>query len=138
MSKKRYSCTKRVCLNGRSAKPAVSDAISDPTWTSIMPDLRLNDFVNIPCEVRRGPFPTDHLVSIRVEGQEWSAYVRSDFIFERKGDKGYLLGRVSDISDEGTTVLLPSAFFTTQEGRPFANTRWVGAVLKLLRSSPPA
>lgn len=78
-----------------------------------MTQLKPGLVIGIPCEVLKGPFAGEHMISVEtVDG--WISGFVMDENLKIEGDKAYVRAEVRRlISDEVMEVLLAGSFFTT-------------------------
>src|SRR3989442_1160074 len=100
--------------------------------------------VLVPCEVQPGPFPTERLVTVRVEMREIAGFVKTDFLvgptprapLPRSGP-AFVVARIEEATPDNITVTLPGSFFTTAAGRTAVSPSWANEHLQPPRDLHP-
>jgi hypothetical protein len=70
-------------------------------------------YVLIPCQVARGAFPGESLVTVDTVDGPVSGFVRTEDIVHNEDGENCLIGLVKDIKDDILVVYLKGSFFTT-------------------------
>jgi hypothetical protein len=69
--------------------------------------------VKSPCEVQRGAFPTELLVTFETADGPISGFVRSEDVQRVDGHNGLISATVTEVSSDTITVIVKGSFFTT-------------------------
>jgi hypothetical protein len=88
-----------------------------------MAQFRRGQRVNIPCNVQKGAFPDEVLMTIETDKGIVSGFLESSFVFERAG-RHYVQGVVVEASPEAVQVRVPGSFFTTAAGLTTVSSGW--------------
>ena len=86
--------------------------------------------VRIPCEVQRGAFPTELLVTFETAEGPVSGFVPSENVERSKGHEGFIRGIVKNVSSDTVTVEVHGSFFTTT-GIAYLKREWANTNLQL-------
>lgn len=78
-----------------------------------MHEFRAGELVLIPCDIQRGAFPDEFLITLDSETGIISGFVRVDDVFDIKEETGYIKGMVREVTDTIITVWVRGSFFTT-------------------------
>lgn len=95
-----------------------------------MTSLAVGQTVQVPCEVQRGAFPTEMLVTVETSEGPISGFVRAENVVGVKGHDGFIVATVRDISSDIVTVVLSGSFFTTT-GIAYLNRDWANSHLQM-------
>lgn len=85
--------------------------------------------IRIRCEVQRGAFPTELLVTFETAKGPISGFVRSESVEQVEGQEGYIRATVKDVSRDTITVVVHGSFFTTT-GLAYLNRDWANLHVK--------
>ena len=88
-----------------------------------MTKFRRGQIVNIPCNVQKGAFPDEVLVTIDTDAGVVSGFLRSSLIVDHKGQH-YVQGVVVEASEDSLQVRVPGSFFTTAAGLTTVSSVW--------------
>ena len=94
-----------------------------------MQKFAVGQTVRIPCEVQRGAFPTEKLVTLETAEGPISGFVRAENVVGIKGHDGFIEATVEAISSDTVTVFLRGSFFTTT-GLAYLNRDWADSNLQ--------
>lgn len=95
-----------------------------------MPKFTPGELVRIPCEVQRGAFPTEWLVTFETAEGPVSGFVQSDYVERAEGHEGFIRGVVREVSADTVTVEVHGSFFTTT-GLAYLRRDWANSNLQL-------
>ena len=96
-----------------------------------MTRLERGEEVRIPCDVKQGAFPDEHLITIDTISGPVSGFVTSDKILRLEGETGYIQGVVQDVTEDTVIVWMRGSFFTTT-GLAYLSREWAGLHLEPL------
>lgn len=85
--------------------------------------FNVGDVVEIPCSVGPGAFSGERLITIELDGNPLSGFVQANYVRE-SGDRGIILGRIKDVTDQTVTIQLPGSYFTTAVGMASVSSVW--------------
>ncbi len=85
--------------------------------------------VRIRCEVQRGAFPTEWLVTFETVKGPVSGFVRSENVEQVEGQEGYVRATVKEVSSDTITVVVHGSFFTTT-GLAYLKSDWARSHVK--------
>lgn len=88
--------------------------------------FRAGQAVMIPCSTGPGAFQGESLVTIEVEGERVTGFVKREFLL---GDA--VLGTIVEVGPDSVTVKVPGSFFTRASGRTTMPSDWASAHLQL-------
>ncbi len=88
-----------------------------------MAQFRRGQRVNIPCNVQKGAFPDEVLVTIETDKGIVSGFLKNSFVFKRAG-RHYVQGVVVEASTDSVQVRVPGSFFTTAAGLTTVSSGW--------------
>ena len=88
-----------------------------------MAQFRRGQRVNIPCNVQKGAFPDEVLVTIETDKGTVSGFLKSSFVVHQKG-RNYVQGVVVEASADAVKVRIPGSFFTTAAGLTTVSSGW--------------
>ena len=94
-----------------------------------MKKFSVGQTVRIPCDVQRGAFPTEMLVTLETAEGPISGFVRAENVVGIKGHDGFIHATVTDISSDTVTVILRGSFFTTT-GLAYLKRDWANSHLQ--------
>lgn len=94
-----------------------------------MPDFAPGQLIRIRCEVQKGAFPTEMMVTFDTVDGPISGFVRSENVEQIEGDEGYIRGVVKEVSGEILTVMVYGSFFTTN-GLAYLKQDWARSHVK--------
>ncbi|MBI2177762.1 MAG: hypothetical protein HYU38_05400 [Candidatus Tectomicrobia bacterium] len=69
--------------------------------------------VEVRCRIHEGAFPTEYLVTIEATPEPVSGFVKRDDVKKEGEGTGYLLGKITEVSEDKISVLIRGSFFTT-------------------------
>lgn len=78
-----------------------------------MSEFSVGQQVKIQCEVQRGAFPTELLVTFEAAEGPISGFVRSEDVQRLDGHKGLISATITAVSSDTITVIVKGSFFTT-------------------------
>jgi hypothetical protein len=79
--------------------------------------------VKIRCEVQRGAFPTELLVTFETREGPISGFVRSEDVQRIERHEGLISATITEISSDSITVIVKGSFFTTN-GLAYLKRDW--------------
>ena len=79
--------------------------------------------IRIRCEVQRGAFPTESLVTFETVEGPISGFVRSERVERTEGHEGYIHATVKEVTKDTLTVVVEGSFFTTT-GLAYLSRDW--------------
>jgi hypothetical protein len=82
--------------------------------------------VKIPCEVQRGAFPTELLVTFETVDGPTSGFVRSEDVQRVDGHHGLISAIIKETSSDTITVIVKGSFFTTT-GLAYLKRDWANS-----------
>jgi hypothetical protein len=85
--------------------------------------------IRILCEVQRGAFPTELLVTFDTAEGPISGFVRSENVERIEGHEGYIRGTVKEVEGDTITVMVEGSFFTTN-GLAYLKSDWANSHVK--------
>lgn len=85
--------------------------------------------IRIRCEVQRGAFPTEALVTFETAEGPVSGFVRSNSVERTEGHEGYIRAIVKEVPRDTITVMVQGSFFTTT-GLAYLNRDWAKSHVK--------
>jgi uncharacterized membrane protein len=88
-----------------------------------MAQFRRGQIVNIPCDVQKGAFPDEVLVTMHTDKGVVSGFLKSSLIVHHRG-RDYVRGVVIEASAETVQVRVPGSFFTTAAGLTTVSSGW--------------
>ena len=88
-----------------------------------MAQFRRGQIVNIPCNVQKGAFPDEVLVTIHADTSVLSGFLKSSLVVRDKW-QDYVRGVVVEASAESVQVRVPGSFFTTAAGLTTVSSNW--------------
>lgn len=88
-----------------------------------MPQFRVGERIRIRCEVQKGAFPTESLVTFETSEGPISGFVRSDILEDADEGEGFLPATVLAVSQDTLTVKVEGSFFTTT-GLAYLDRDW--------------
>lgn len=88
-----------------------------------MAQFQRGQIVNIPCNVQKGAFPHEVLVTIHSDRGVVSGFVDGSSVIRQKG-RDYVQGVVIEASGDSVQVRLPGSFFTTAAGLTTVSSGW--------------
>jgi len=89
-----------------------------------MPSFAPGQAVRIRCEVQRGAFPTEVLVTFETAEGPLSGFVRRENVERAEGQhEGYIRATIQEVSGDTITVVVSGSFFTTT-GLAYLNREW--------------
>ena len=93
-----------------------------------MTRLKERQVIGIPCDVSRGAFPDERLITMETISGPISGFVRQDAIIEVQG-KTYVSGVIIDISEDSIAVRVRGSFFTTT-GLAYLSKEWAASNIR--------
>ncbi|MGH8614449.1 MAG: hypothetical protein ACREYF_21115 [Gammaproteobacteria bacterium] len=90
-----------------------------------MSNFTIGQTVKIPCEVQRGAFPTELLVTFDTAEGPVSGFVRKEGV-EGEGHEGFIRATVTAVSSDTLTVMVQGSFFTTT-GLAYLRRDWANS-----------
>ena len=94
-----------------------------------MTSFAVGQSVKIPCEVQRGAFPHEVLVTFTTAQGPISGFVRSDTIVGRHDHQGFIPAIIQAVSQDTITAVVKGSFFTTT-GLIYLKRDWADANLQ--------
>lgn len=91
-----------------------------------MPSFKPGQTIQILCEVQRGAFPTELLVTFETAEGPVSGFVRADSVKRSNDREGYITAEVKEVSADTLTVVVHGSFFTTT-GLAYLNRDWANS-----------
>jgi|SRR3990172_3225367 len=88
-----------------------------------MAQFRRGQRVNIPCNVQKGPFPDEVLVTFETDTGMVSGFLKSSSLVHQN-ERDYLQGMVVKTSADSVQVRVPGSFFTTAAGLMTYSSGW--------------
>jgi hypothetical protein len=88
-----------------------------------MAQFRRGQIVNIPCDVQKGAFPDEVLVTMHTDSGVISGFLKSSLVVRRNGHD-YVQGIVVEASADAVKVRVPGSFFTTAAGLTTVSSGW--------------
>ena len=88
-----------------------------------MAQFRRRQIVNIPCDVQKGAFPDEVLVTMHTDNGIISGFLKSSLIIHHNG-QDYVQGVVIEASADSVQVRVPGSFFTTAAGLTTVSSGW--------------
>ncbi|MEX2199879.1 MAG: hypothetical protein WD711_00675 [Dongiaceae bacterium] len=85
--------------------------------------------IRIHCEIQRGAFPTEALVTFETVEGPVSGFVRNEDVERVAGHDGYLLATIKEVTKDFLAVMVRGSFFTTT-GLAYLNHDWATANVK--------
>ena len=97
-----------------------------------MTTFKVGQYVNVPCNIYPGAFPSEYLVILEAQDGEYSGFVQVEHVTPSPTDKtqGSIQGIVRAIEDDGITVQLPGQYFTTAMGLTTFPASWVNESIR--------
>ena len=91
-----------------------------------MTTFKVGQYVNVPCNIYPGAFPSEYLVILEAQDGEYSGFVQVEHVTRSPTDKsqGSIKGIVRAIEGGRITVQLPGSFFTTAMGLTTFPASW--------------
>lgn len=87
----------------------------------MMATFQVGQYVDIPCDLHKGAFPGEYLVTLDTQDGPSSGFVQARHVNK---PKGYIRGIVRKIDGDTITVQLPGSFFTTAMGLTTFPVSW--------------
>jgi len=81
--------------------------------------------VKIPCAIGPGAFSGESLVTIEVEGERVTGFVKREFLLDDA-----VLGTIVEVGPDSVTMKVPGSFFTRASGRTTVPFGWANAHLQ--------
>lgn len=78
-----------------------------------MTRFTIGQTILIRCEVQRGAFPTELLVTFETTEGPTSGFVRTESVERIDGHEGHIRAIVTDETNDTITVVVKGSFFTT-------------------------
>jgi hypothetical protein len=91
-----------------------------------MSQFSVDQQVKIPCEVQRGAFPTELLITFETVDGPISGFVRSEDVQRVGGHHGLISAVIKEISSDTITVNVKGSFFTTN-GLAYLKRDWAAS-----------
>lgn len=88
-----------------------------------MSQFSVGQQVKIRCELQRGAFPTEMLITFETADGPISGFVRSEDIQSVGGHQGLISATVTEVSIDRITVIVKGSFFTTN-GLAYLKRDW--------------
>ena len=88
-----------------------------------MAQFRRGQKVNIPCNVQKGAFQDEFLVTFETDKGVVSGFLKSSFVVQHEG-RDYIQGVVIEASADSVKVRIPGSFFTTAAGLTTVSSGW--------------
>jgi hypothetical protein len=88
-----------------------------------MAQFRRGQIVNIPCDVQKGAFPDEVLVTMHTDKGVVSGFLKSSLIVHHDR-QDYVQGVVIEASADSVQVRVPGSFFTTAAGLTTVSSVW--------------
>ena len=91
-----------------------------------MTTFKVGQFVNVPCNIYPGAFPSEYLVILEAQEGEYSGFVQVEHVTSSPTEKsqGSIKGIVRAIEGDRITVQLPGQYFTTAMGLTTFPANW--------------
>lgn len=91
-----------------------------------MTTFKVGQYVNVPCSIYPGAFPSEYLVILEAQDGEYSGFVQVEYVTPSQTEKaqGSIRGIVRKIEGGRITVQLPGSFFTTAMGLTTFPASW--------------
>ena len=91
-----------------------------------MTTFKVGQYVNVPCNIYPGAFPSEYLVILEAQDGEYSGFVQVEHVTPSPTDKnqGSIKGVVRVVEGGRITVQLPGSFFTTAMGLTTFPASW--------------
>lgn len=94
-----------------------------------MANFNPGERIRIRCEVQRGAFPTELLVTFDTADGPISGFVRSENVELIEGHEGYIGAIVKKVAGDIITVMVEGPFFTTN-GLAYLKSDWADLHVK--------
>ncbi len=91
-----------------------------------MANFNAGQRIRIRCEVQRGAFPTELLVTFDTAEGPVSGFVRSENVERTEGHEGYIGATVKKVEGDIITVMVEGSFFTTN-GLAYLKSDWANS-----------
>jgi hypothetical protein len=88
-----------------------------------MARFQRGQIVNIPCDVQKGAFPDEVLVTIETDTGVVSGFLKESLIARHQG-RNYVKGVVVEVSPDSVQLRVPGSFFTTAAGLTTVSSGW--------------
>src|ERR1700730_15859960 len=98
-----------------------------------MPQYAPGQEILIRCEVQKGAFPTEYLVTFEAADGPVSGFVRSADVERVAGEEGYITAVIKEVSPDTITVLVQGSFFRTT-GLANLNRKWADSHVREARA----
>lgn len=91
-----------------------------------MTPFKVGQYVDVPCNIYPGAFPSEYLVILEAQDGEYSGFVQVEYVAPSPTDKshGSIKGIVRAIECGRITVQLPGQYFTTAMGLTTFPASW--------------
>ena len=80
--------------------------------------------VLIPCEIQPGAFRNENLITIEIEGQRLSGFVKISYVKKETNGATFVQARVIRVDTDGLWVNIPGSFFTVASGETYLPPAW--------------
>ncbi len=90
-------------------------------------DYFVGQFLKIPCEVSKGPFAGEFLISIDTGLGAHSGFVRRESVDVLGEGRGLVTGEIVEVQDDTVVVRFNGSFFTTAAGVAQLSQTWVSS-----------
>ena len=91
-----------------------------------MTTFKVGQYVNVPCNIYPGAFPSEYLVILEAQDGEYSGFVQVEYVAPSPTDKsqGSIKGIVRAIEGDRITVQFPGQYFTAAMGLTTFPASW--------------
>jgi hypothetical protein len=85
--------------------------------------------VKIPCNVQKGAFPGEYLVTFSADGKDVSGFVRKEDVEMKNSEEGFIEGKVILVEGGHVTLQIRGSFFTGAAGKTSVSSTWADSNL---------
>ena len=87
-------------------------------------EFNIGDRVKVPCTFQPGAFNDERLIIINTGHEQLSGFIKSEYLTEAEGNKGYLVGIVINTEEQFVGIQLKGSFFTSATGQAYISNDW--------------